>query len=426
MTSTTAKLRVLLGAAVLLIGAGTVLLSASLIELSVPLVAYVVLARVIGGTPRLEVSARRAIEGEKILEGGRVEVSTRIVNEGGMPGVLVFEDTLPREVKVVRGSRLALAPLAKGEAVDVAYAVTAAAPGSWVLGPAKMTAQDWFGLSARSATMDVPYRLDVLPAVSGRLRFPFRPIKTKNWPGQVTSPRPGSGGDFHGIRPYLPSDPARSINWKATARLGAAHTNQYQAEQGAEAVVVVDKSYDSDYGVPPHSALNYVERCAAGVASGLLLAGNRVGLVIFGDRIYELNPGTGARQLERALVEIVRATKGPVKTFPYMRDYLSHFFPRAAQVIVVSSLQDPVIVDPLLTLGVQRDVRIITPALFRLDRAAHQTETEEAAAGLLRLQRWTVLERLRRRTVVAEWDVSRPLEEALERALYPRGAVVAR
>jgi uncharacterized protein (DUF58 family) len=422
----TAKLRAFLGGAVLLIGFGSVLLSPPLVELSIPVVVYLVLARIFAGSPHVEVSASRPEGAAKIQEGGRAEITIRASNKNGRLGLLRVEDSLPEGVKVVRGSRVAYTALGEGERAELKYTITADFPGSWVLGPVTITAEDGFGLVAKSATVELPYRLDVLPRLAGRPRFPFRPQRTKNWPGQVVSARPGAGQDFYGIRPYLASDPARSVNWKASARLDRMYTNQYMAELGAEAVIVVDKSYDSDFGSPPDSALNFVERCAAGVAAGLLLAGNRVGLVVFGERIYEVSPRTGVRQLERILVEIVRAEKGPVKTFPYLRTYLSHFFPRAAQVIVVSSLMNSDIVEPLLVLGAYRDVRVVSPTLFSMAPGVPRSEMGEAAMALLRLQRWTTIERVRKRAIVAEWDVRRPLDEALEQAMYPKGAVVAR
>ena len=423
---TTAKLRALMAAVVLLIGAGSVLLSPSLLELSVPIVSYLVLARVLGGRADLKVSAMRLSPSAKTVEGGRAEVGVEVLNGNGRVSLLKIEDSVPNGVRVSKGSRVAYASLAEGEGATLEYELAVGGPGSWVLGPVALTVEDGFGLASKSVSLELPFTLDVLPRVAGRIRFPFRPLRTKNWPGQVVASRPGAGQDFYGIRPYLPSDPARSVNWKATARTDRMYTNQHSAELGAEVVIVVDKSSESDFGVPPDSALNYVERCAAGAASGLLLAGNRVGVVVFADSIRQVSPRTGVRQYERILVELVRAPKGPVKTFPYLRTYLSHFFPRAAEVLVVSSLVDPGLLDPLLALGASRDVRVVTPALFSLDRGAPRTEAWEAATSLLRLQRWTTLERLRRRAVVAEWDVSRPLEEALERALYPRVAAVAR
>lgn len=374
----------------------------------------------------MKVSALREEEGEKILEGGRAEVAIRVTNEGGPIGLLRVEDSVPRGTRVSRGSRVAYTALGRGESAGLRYSLTADAPGSWELGPVTITAEDGFGLTSESQTLNLPYRLDAIPRSAGRTRFPFRPLKTKNWPGQVTASRPGTGQDFYGIRQYLPSDPARSVNWKATARLERMYTNQYMAELGAEAVLVVDKGYGSEYGAPPSSALNYVERCAAAAASGLLLAGNRVGLVIFGDRMYEVGPSTGVRQLELLLVGIVRASKGQVRTYSYLRNYLAHFFPRAAQVIVVSSLMDADLVGPLLATGAQRDVRVITPTLFSLDPGLPRTEAGDVAMSLLRMRRSTTLERLRRWMVVSEWDVSRPVEEALERALFPRAVQRAR
>ena len=412
--------------AVAMVGGGAALLSAILIELSVPVVLYLALARVFAGNPHLQVAVTRREGGGKVTEGGNIEVEVTATNKGSWVPLLLVNDWVPPGLKVTRGSEGGYASLQRGESVVLRYVVVADAPGSWELGPLTARAEDGFGLTSRSATLDVPFVLDSLPRVDARIHFPFRPLRTKNWPGQVVSPRAGTGLDFYGLRQYVPSDPARAVNWKASARLGKLYSNQYMGELGAESVLVVDKSSESDFGTSPASALDYVERCAAGVARGLVLSGNSLGLLVFGERTREISPRTGRRQLERILLELVRAEKGPVATYPYLPTYLSHFFPRSAQVIVVSSLMDPDFVEPLLVLGARRDVRIISPALPVPRPGPALTDSEEAATKLLRLQRWTTLERLRKRTMVAEWDVTGPIESALGRVLYERRLAVVR
>ena len=391
-----------------------------MVGLSIPVVLYIALARLFAGDPRLRVAVTRREGGGKVTEGGDLEVEVTATNEGSWVPLLLVRDSVPPELRVTRGSWGGFASLRGGESVVLRYVVAADAPGSWRLGPLTTRVEDGFGLTSRSATLDIPFVLDSLPRVDTRVRFPFRPLKTKNWPGQVVSQRAGAGLDFYGLRQYIPSDPARAVNWKASARLGKLYSNQYMGELGAESVLVVDKSSESDFGASPASALDYVERCAAGVARGLILSGNSLGALVFGERTREISPRTGRRQLERILLELARAEKGPVATYPYLTTYLSHFFPRSALVIVVSSLMDPDFVDPLLALGARRDVRIISPTLPIPRPGLPRTESGEAATKLLRLQRWTTLERLRKRTMAAEWDVAVPIEGALGRVLYER------
>lgn len=423
----TSKRTALVSLAVSLVGAGFVLRMGSVVALSVPFVVYIVLAALVAKKPDLVVSAKRETGAGKVFEGGTIELVTRLANQGGELGLLRAEDALPRGLKLVSGSNVGFAILAEGESLEMRYRLTSDTPGSYSIGPIALSATDSFGLDSRVSVLEDTFQLDVLPRVEQRRGVPFRPRKTENWPGQVVSPRAGSGQDFYAVRQYLSTDPARMINWKASARLDRMYSNQYMSELGADAVIVVDKSSASDFGVPPESALTYVERCSAAVSSGLLFAGNRVGMVIMGARVHRVNPGTGRRQLERILLALVRAEKGKAESLGLLPEYLSLWFPRAASVIAVSSLAGQHIITPLVRLGARRDLQVISPWFAGEEATGERAgDVEAVAAVLTKLQRSATAERLRRFADVVDWDVGVPVETVLERALLGRARVVAR
>jgi len=409
------------------VGLGTVLRAGSMVATSVPVVVYLVLAAMVARKPDLTVSARRETSAGKVFEGGVIELVTALTNGGGELGLLRAEDTLPHGLKVASGNNVGFAILAAGGGLEMRYRLTSDAPGSYMVGPIVLSATDSFGLSSKVAVVEDTFQLDVLPRVDQRRSVPFRPRKTENWAGQVVSPRAGSGQDFYAVRQYLPTDPARMVNWKASARLDRMYSNQFMSELGADAVIVVDKGSASDFGIPPESALTYVERCAAAISSGLLFAGNRVGVVVMGDRVYKVNPGTGRRQIERILLALVRARKGAAESMALLPEYLSLWFPRAPSVIVISSLADQHIISPLTRLGARRDLQVISPSFYGKGAAEGGAKSiDELASMLVKLQRRTTQERLRRYADVVEWNVGVPIETVLERALLGRSRVVAR
>jgi uncharacterized protein (DUF58 family) len=424
--SATPKRAVLVSIALALLCAGVVLHNGSLAALSVPFVAYVVLALLVTTKPELAVSVRRETSAGKIFEGGKIELVTALTNGGGELGLLRVEDTLPRGLKLASGNNVGFAILSRGEGLEMRYGLTSDAPGTYAVGPIVLSATDAFGLTSKISVLDDAFQLDVMPRVEQRRSIPFRPRKTENWSGQVVSPRAGSGQDFYAVRQYVPTDPARMVNWKAWARLDKMYSNQFMSELGADAVIVVDKSHASDFGVPPESALTYVERCAAAVASGLIFAGNRVGMVMVGDRVYRINPGTGRRQIERILLAIVRAKGGEAEGMGLLPEYLSLWFPRASSVIAVSSLANQRIVSPLVRIGARRNLQVISPAFFGAAVEDEEKAVSELARMLVRLQRKTTAGLLRRYADVVEWDVGIPIETILDRALLGRNRVVAR
>ena len=423
----TPKRSVLISLALVLVGLGTVLRAGSMVALSVPFVVYVVLATMVARKPDLAVSAKRETNAGKVFEGGVIELVTALTNGGGELGLLRVEDTLPRGLRLASGNNVGFAILGREGGLEMRYKLTSDAPGSYVVGPIALLATDSFGLNSKASVLGDTFQLDVLPRAEQRRSIPFRPKKTENWPGQVVSSRAGSGQDFYAVRQYLPTDPARVVNWKAWARLDRMYSNQFMSELGADAVIVVDKSSASDFGVPPESALTYVERCAAAISSGLLFAGNRVGVVIIGDRVYKVNPGTGRRQVERILLALVRARKGAAESLGLLPEYLSLWFPRAPSIVVVSSLADQHIVSPLTRLGARRNLQVISPSFYGKAGSQDSAGTaSEIAMMLVKLQRRTTQERLRKYADVVEWNVSVPIETVLERALLGRSRVVAR
>ncbi len=423
----TPKGAVLVSAAIASVGVGTVLRSDSLVLISVPLVAYFLLAGLMAEEPHLLVSVERRSESGKIFEGGSVEVGAILTNGAGELGLLVVEDSLPRGLRVSAGNSEGSAFLPEGSRFELRYEVASDVPGPYDIGPMVLRAYDSFGFHSMTAVIDSSFRLDVLPRVDLHRSLAFRPRRTKNWPGQVVSPRPGAGLDFYAVRQYAYGDPVRMVNWKASAKLDRMFTNQYMSELGSDAVVVVDKRSSSDFGVPPASALTYVERAAAAVSNGLLLASNRVGMIVFGEMVYKVFPATGRRQLERILLTLARSRKGQTQSIELLPEYLSLAFPRAAQPIVVSSLADPDLLVPLMRLRARQDIVVISPAFEgRREAARARGETAEVALGLLKLQRRTTLDRLRRYMTVVDWDVVLPLEAALEEALLGRQRVGSR
>jgi uncharacterized protein (DUF58 family) len=400
--------------------------SDSLALLSIPIVAYLVLGMLVTDEPHLDLQTTRVSTGGKIFEGGVAEVTTTVTNEGRSLGLLRVEDVLPEGLRVVRGSNTGIAILPEGGSLMLRYKVTSEVAGSYLVGPIELKASDSFGLRSKAQRRDEAFRLDVLPKIPQRTRVPFRPRKTENWPAQIPSPRAGVNQEFYALRQYQWGDPARTINWKATARTDRTYSNQFMSELGAEAILIVDKSASSDFGVPPESMLNYVERCAASVSSGLISAGNRVGMVVFGQQVRKVWPGTGFKQLEKMLLTLVRTERGgPSEALQLLPEHVLSHFPRASQFLVVSSLADDRILAPLLRLGSRRDLRVVSPTLVEKTRNPDDERWKQAAA-LVDLNKRAIMERLRRRAVVAEWRVNGPMEPALESVLVARSQVVAR
>lgn len=110
----------------------------------------------------------------------------------------------------------------------------------------------------------------------------------------------GPGVEFADIRPYLPGDQLRTVNWAVSARRGSLHVTQRLTDRAADVVVLVDMSAQ-----PPGPATAVTERALRGatqVVQSALQGGDRAGVVGLGGRRPRwLGADIGRRQFYRVL-----------------------------------------------------------------------------------------------------------------------------
>ncbi len=130
-------------------------------------------------------------------------------------------------------------------------------------------------------------------------------------PGDYASAVLGGGLLFHEARRYVPGEPARRIDWNITARLGEPFVRVHQEERQRDVVLAVDVSPSMHAGFQAVTKLEHAVELAATLAVSAVDAGDRLGWVLFADRVLELaRPAGGRGQLFRALAAILRHT-GP-------------------------------------------------------------------------------------------------------------------
>ena len=116
----------------------------------------------------------------------------------------------------------------------------------------------------------------------------------------------GPGVEFADIRPYVPGDQLRTVNWPVSARRGALHVTERLTDRAADIVVLIDT-----YPQPPGPATAATERTARGAAQvvqSALRYGDRAGLVALGSQGTRwLGPDIGQRQFYRILDTILGA-----------------------------------------------------------------------------------------------------------------------
>jgi uncharacterized protein (DUF58 family) len=179
--------------------------------------------------------------------------------------------------------------------------------------------------------------------------------------GDYRSALLGDGTELAQVRPYVPGDDVRRIDWNVTARTGEPHVRVLLAERVLVTWVVLDTS--------PSMAFGTTDRRKADVAEGVALAighvatrrGNRLGLVTFGDSSpHSMPPRQGRVGLIGLLSALRREADGEGVGATSLGEALTRAGALARQralVVVVSDFRGPR--DwrrPLLALAGRHDV----------------------------------------------------------------------
>ncbi len=117
----------------------------------------------------------------------------------------------------------------------------------------------------------------------------------------------GRGLEFEEVRPYLPGDDIRSMDWRVTARTGAPHVRVYSEEKDRPVLLLVDQRINMFFGTRRAMKSVAAAEAAALVAWRVLMDGDRVGGLVFGDADFsEHRPRRSRDAVLQLLGEIAR------------------------------------------------------------------------------------------------------------------------
>lgn len=183
------------------------------------------------------------------------------------------------------------------------------ARGEAPLGDVALRVRTPLGLVARTLRYRRDDRIVVAPSLAGVRRFRWLAVHERLAAAGVRDARRrGEGRSFARLRDYVVGDDPRSIDWKATARRGHAITREFTVEQSQTMYVLVDAGRSMTQLAGAYPRFEYALSSALVLADVAVRAGDRVGAMVFDDRLRVLVPaqrGTGAlHALRTALVPV--------------------------------------------------------------------------------------------------------------------------
>lgn len=127
-----------------------------------------------------------------------------------------------------------------------------------------------------------------------RLRVPPQDSRATRV-GAQSSRLYGRGMDYAESRAYQPGDDVRRMDWRLTARLGRLHTKLFQEEREGQLVILLDQNPSMRFGTRVRFKSVQAARAAALAAWYAVKAGERVGLMAFGESNHLQRPRGGVR-----------------------------------------------------------------------------------------------------------------------------------
>jgi len=156
--------------------------------------------------------------------------------------------------------------------------------------------------------------------------------------GQYESVFKGQGIEFEEVREYQPGDDIRTIDWNVTARTGRPFVKKFVEERELTVMLMVDLSGSLSFGTHTRSKAELAAELCAVIAFSAITNNDKVGLIIFTDRIEKfIPPKKGRRHVLRVIRDVLSFTpEGHGTDIPVALEYLSKVTRRKTVSFLVS------------------------------------------------------------------------------------------
>src|SRR6478672_4474943 len=139
-----------------------------------------------------------------------------------------------------------------------------------------------------------------------RLEITTRKVVSDVLAGQYHSVFKGRGMAFSEVRQYQPGDEVRTIDWNVTARMNDTYVKVFTEERELTVMLLVDVSASGSFGSGERSKAELQAEVAAQIAFSAIANNDRVGLLLFSDRIEKVvPPKKGRKHVLRMISEIL-------------------------------------------------------------------------------------------------------------------------
>jgi uncharacterized protein (DUF58 family) len=180
--------------------------------------------------------------------------------------------------------------------------------------------------------------------------------------GEYRSVFKGQGMEFAEVREYQSGDEVRSIDWNVTARMQRPYVKRYIEERELTVMLAVDVSGSERFGTRRRFKSEVASELAAVLTMSAIRNNDRVGALLFTDRIEHVVPPRKGRRHALRLIRDILAFEpvGRETDIGGATEYLSKMLAHKAIIFLVSDFLGSNIERPLKLLAQRHDVVAVT------------------------------------------------------------------
>ncbi|MEY4484214.1 MAG: hypothetical protein RL693_1666 [Verrucomicrobiota bacterium] len=181
---------------------------------------------------------------------------------------------------------------------------------------------------------------DILKKVR-KIEIRTKRLVTDSLAGQYHSVFKGRGMNFDAVREYVPGDEVRTIDWNVTARAGRPFVKKFIEERELTLILMVDVSASGDFGSGAQSKRELAAEIASVLAFSAIKNSDKVGLLLFTDKVeLYVPPRKGRRHVLRIVREVLCFEPQQRGTdLVQALDFVNHVMKRRAIMFLLSDFQ---------------------------------------------------------------------------------------
>ena len=222
-----------------------------------------------------------------------------------------------------------------------------------------------------------------------RLEIRSRHLVEDLFSGQAQSVFKGRGIEFEEVRPYVPGDEVRDLDWNVTARLGAPYIKRFVEQRELTVILVVDVSRSMRFGTAGAEKRELAAELCAVLGFAALRNDDRVGLVLAAGKVeHFVPPARGRSHLLRILRDVLGVAPRSAGThLSEAARFVMQTTHRRSMVFWISDFEDTIEVREWRVLGRRHELTamVLRDPRDQLLPAAGWVEIEDLESGVRRL-----------------------------------------